>query len=99
MHEAIFARQPQWSNMSNQAAANAFASLAEELGMDGTALSACLSSDQYQQHIESAFQSAIQANVPGTPTFIVNGRQVDATQLTAAIDAALAASGGAGGES
>jgi protein-disulfide isomerase len=99
MHEAIFMRQQQWSNMSNQAAASAFAAMGAELGMDGEALAACINSNQYQAHVQSAFQSAIAANIQATPTFVVNGRSVNAMELTPAIDAALAASSDAGGES
>jgi protein-disulfide isomerase len=99
MHEAIFMRQAQWSNMSNQAAASAFAALGAELGMDGEELAACMNSNRYQQHVQSAFQSAIAANIQATPTFVVNGRSVNAMELTPAIDAALAASSDAGGES
>jgi protein-disulfide isomerase len=99
MHEAIFLRQTQWSNMSNQAAASAFAAMGAELGLDGEALAACINSDEYTAHIQSAFQAAIAANIQGTPTFIVNGRSVNAMELMPAIDAALAASSDAGGES
>jgi protein-disulfide isomerase len=100
MHEAIFLRQSQWSNMSNQAAASAFAAMGAELGMDGEALAACINGNQqHQQHVQSAFQSAIAANIQATPTFVVNGRSVNAMELTPAIDAALAASSDAGGES
>ena len=41
----------------------------------------------------AARQASMNASIMQTPTFVINGRQYDATQLRNAVDAALAAQG------
>ncbi|NJL05073.1 MAG: thioredoxin domain-containing protein [Chloroflexaceae bacterium] len=93
MHDQIFLTQPEWSPLSNDGARNHFTRLAGGLGLDQTAFSGCLAAGEFRAHVAGAYQAAQAAGIPATPTFIVNGQQVSATQLEAAIQAALAASG------
>jgi protein-disulfide isomerase len=50
-----------------------------------------MSSGTYAAAIERGRQEGNQIQIPGTPTFVIDGKQHDAQQLQAAIDAALAA--------
>jgi len=50
---------------------------ARELGLDSSAFNSCLDSGKYVAQVQSDTNSAGQAGVRGTPTFILNGRQVN----------------------
>ena len=52
-----------------------------------------LKSEKFVATLEAAQQQSGQRGVQATPTFEVNGRLVDASQLEAAIEAALQAPG------
>ncbi len=93
MHDQIFRTQPEWSQLSNDGARNYFTRLAGGLGLDQTAFRGCLGTGEFRAHVAGAYQAAQAAGIPATPTFVVNGQQVSATQLEAAIQAALATSG------
>lgn len=91
MHNVIFARQREWSNDRN--ITPRLTRYAEELGLDTAAFGECLSSGKYTQPIQEAVQTGEQAGVRATPTFFVNGRQVETGALINEIEAALAAGG------
>lgn len=91
MHGEIFRRQPQWSNVAPQGAANLFADYAEEMGLDRGAFESCLDDSEIAQHVQQSAALGISEGVQATPTFLVNGQPVGALELTAAIDAAIAA--------
>jgi protein-disulfide isomerase len=88
MHDMLFANQAQWEDLGQPQAQ--FGAYAEQLKLDGAAFNQCLSSGKYAAAIAQAQQEGNQARIPGTPTFIVDGQQLDASQLQGAIDAALA---------
>jgi protein-disulfide isomerase len=70
-----------------------FTNLAESIGLDAQALGDCLGQDTHQRTVDHWKEEADGLNLPGTPTFFVNGRRVnDPTQLEAIIQEALAAS-------
>jgi protein-disulfide isomerase len=89
MHEQIFRNQQQWSRLPEDNAQSVLAQLAGDIGLNGTEFLACMNSDKYDQHIASAYDRAATQGIPATPTFVVNGRQVNATELLPAIDQAL----------
>ncbi len=91
MHGEIFRRQPEWSGMAPQGAANRFVEYAVAMGLDQGEFESCMNDSEIQQHIQQAVALGISEQVQATPTFLVNGRQVTALELTAAIDAAIAA--------
>lgn len=90
MHDILFERQSEWAN---PAATARFVTFAGQLGLDGDAFKSCLESGKYTQDIEAALQAAMDAEIPATPTFVVNGKQVNATLLLPTIDAELRAVG------
>jgi protein-disulfide isomerase len=95
MHEEIFLTQQQWSTIQRQGAVTFFGTLAEDLGLDSEMFATCMAEGTYQEHVAQARNSAMQAQIPGTPSFVVNGQApLNALELTPAIDRALAAQGG-----
>jgi protein-disulfide isomerase len=91
MHDLLFARQRAWSNSS--AIQPLLVSYAEAIGLDRQAFEQALTSEKYVAALEAARQQSGQRGVQATPTFDVNGTLVDASQLEAAINAALQAQG------
>jgi protein-disulfide isomerase len=94
MHDGIFATQATWANLSRNGAINHFGDIVEDTGADRAAFDTCMQEGTYTDHVQSAYQSSIQAGVSATPTFAVDGVQVSALQLMPTVNAALAAEGG-----
>ncbi len=91
MHNRIFEAQSQWAGMPRASAVTRFADMVEEAGLDRAAFETCMADGTYEALVTDAARSATQAGIPGTPTFVVNGNQVNALQLPGAIQAAVAA--------
>jgi protein-disulfide isomerase len=91
MHDLLFARQRAWS--SSSAIQPLLSSYAEAIGLDRAVFDQDIKSETFVAALEAARQQSGQRGVQATPTFEVNGNLVDASQLTAATDAALQAKG------
>ncbi len=91
MHDLLFARQRTWSTSS--AIQPLLGSYAEAIGLDRQAFDQALKSEKFVAALEASRQQSGQRGVQATPTFDVNGRLVNASQLEAAIEAALQAQG------
>ena len=91
MHDLLFTRQRTWS--TSNAIQPLLVSYAEAIGLDRQAFEQALTSEKFVAALETARQQSGQRGVQATPTFDVNGRLVDASQLEAAIEAALQAQG------
>lgn len=91
MHDLLFARQDEWAELDDfDSRAQQYA---QALGLDVAAFGQCLASDIHLEPLRQAQAAAVQAQIPGTPTFFVNGRQVEPEQLPQAIEAELAGGG------
>jgi protein-disulfide isomerase len=91
MHDLLFTRQRAWSSSSD--IQPLLVSYAEALGLDRQAFERALTSKTFVAALEAARQQSGQRGVQATPTFDVGGALVDASQLEAAINAALQAQG------
>jgi protein-disulfide isomerase len=91
MHDLLFARQDEWESDRN--IQPRLESYAAELKLDSAAFSQCLADPTTTSAINAAATASTERGVTGTPSFDVNGQLVDATQLEAAIQAALSAGG------
>jgi protein-disulfide isomerase len=91
MHELLFARQRAWSGGAD--IQPLLGSYAEALGLDRQAFDQALTSQKFVRALETARLESGQRGVQATPTFEVNGKLVDASQLEAAIQAFLQAQG------
>ncbi len=87
MHELLFARQREWSTSAN--ARGLMSGYANALGLDQKAFDQVLDAEKYTPALQAAAQQSSQRGVNSTPTFEVNGKLVDASQLAAAVEAAL----------
>jgi protein-disulfide isomerase len=91
MHDLLFTRQRAWSASND--IQPLLGSYAEAIGHDRQAFDQALASEKFVAALEAARQESGQRGVHATPTFDVNGRLVDASQLEAAVEALLQAQG------
>lgn len=91
MHDLLFSRQREWT--TDRDPARRFAGYAGELGLDRGAFERCQGGDTYAAPLRQAATAATRAGIGGTPTFVVDGRQVETPDLIAAVEAALRAKG------
>jgi protein-disulfide isomerase len=71
MNELLFERQSEWSSLEDMA--SVFKKYAGELSLDQAQFDACLDGKKYAARIQADQQEGQQANVTGTPTFLING--------------------------
>ncbi len=91
MHDLLFARQSEWASLSSPL--DRFVGYAGDLGLDRGTFESCLTNGQHTPHIADSIQAANAVQIVATPTFMVNGQQLNSVQLIPVIDAALAAEG------
>jgi protein-disulfide isomerase len=91
MHDLLFARQSQWENDGN--VVPRLTTYATDIGLNRDTFAQCMASGKWTNAVKQAAAAAEQVGVQFTPTFAVDGKQVDASQLEATIDAALKAKG------
>ena len=72
MHDAIFAEQNEWSGLGTGTTAY-FGDLAVSLGLDGDALTSCMSSGKYDDVVQANLDEGLALGMTGTPSFFVNG--------------------------
>jgi len=90
MHDMLFANQAQWSEVNNPLLQ--FAAYAEQLKLDRDSFLKCMRSGKYTKAITKAVMEGDEAKILATPQFVIDGKQYDAGEIEAAIEAALAAS-------
>lgn len=78
MHDALFARQEEWAGQED--AASVLAELANDIGLDGSAVQACIESGRFADRVQQGVNEGIRLGVNGTPTFFVNGHQLVGVQ-------------------
>lgn len=88
MHDMLFVNQRQWAGLASPD--TQFAGYAAQIGLDRTAFERCMADDTHRSAIEAAGTSAAAQQIPGTPTFVIDGEQYDAATVQSAIEAALA---------
>jgi len=72
MHDALYARQSEWSAARN--AAGKFSDYAKELGLDVNQYDACMKSAKFAGRIQASVEEGAKLGVNGTPTFLIGGR-------------------------
>jgi protein-disulfide isomerase len=87
MHDRLFATQDQWA--SNPQPQSQFVGYAEQLKLNSSTFTQCLTSGKHAAEIAKAQQEGTQIQIPGTPTFVIDGKQYTADQIRGVIDAAL----------
>jgi protein-disulfide isomerase len=74
MHDLLYERMDEWRTPA--AGAPVFGGYARALGLDGASFDTCFAQQQPARRIAASNEEARQRGVRSTPTFFVNGRQV-----------------------
>ena len=74
MHDKIFESQATWSESISVDVA--FAKFAEELGLNLEQYKNDVNSSEIKERVEKNYQSGVRSRVNATPTFFLNGRQI-----------------------
>lgn len=81
MHDKIFENQALWSPMSKDQAVEAFASYAQELGLDVEKFKKDFESREVADAVEQDADEAASAAIQSTPTFFLNGERIQPRNL------------------
>jgi cyclophilin family peptidyl-prolyl cis-trans isomerase len=73
MHDLLYERQQEWSQLSADALETRLVEYAEELELDAERFSEELSDHVYLDKVNADTEGAVQAGLPGTPSYVVNG--------------------------
>lgn len=93
MYDLLFETQPEWGEKSSSQR-DVFFGFAEDLGLDMDEFEAVYDADETIELIRRDKADGMELGVEGTPSFFLNGEQIQPSsfeELTAEIDAALAA--------
>ncbi len=74
MHNMLFQRQAEWSGSAADQIMDLLAGYAQELELDVEQFSRDLADHTYREKVQNSYNAATTMQLPGTPTFIVNGR-------------------------
>jgi protein-disulfide isomerase len=80
MEDALFQRQSAWGSSSRNPT-GAFRDMAKTIGLNLDPYNACMDSRRYAGRIEASHEEGAALGVTGTPTFFVNGRELDNTRF------------------
>jgi len=97
MHDLLFETQDKWNSETTSKPDKYFEGLAEQLGLQMPQYNQCVSSKKYQAKIQAHLKLAEDAQIGGTPTFIINRQQKEGflsyDQFAAWVDQELAKGG------
>ncbi|MBX7250938.1 MAG: DsbA family protein [Candidatus Promineofilum sp.] len=79
MHDSLFTRQADWSGQTT-GLNDIFTGLATDLGLDGDAFAACLTSGRFDDLIQANQDEGFALGVNGTPAFFINGFPISGAQ-------------------
>ncbi len=79
--DAMFEHQADWAGRGSSDPSSKFRDYARTAGVDVAKYDACMDSKRYAGRIEYSHQIGLSRGVTGTPTFFVNGRQLDTRQF------------------
>ncbi len=74
MHDLIFQRQQEWTGLPTDQMPQVLAGYAKELGLDVDRFTKDLENHTYRDKVMRQYQDAVNMGLPGTPSFIINGR-------------------------
>lgn len=90
MHDLLFARQAEWSDMPLEEFPDYVMGLANELGLDIEQFTADLESDEVKERVQRDLDESMKLGLPGTPALLFNGQFYggpnDLVNLSAIVD-------------
>ncbi len=81
MHDLLYERQQEWSQLSIDETQTKLVEYAEELGLDVERFSQELNDHVYKEKVDADTESAIASGLGGTPSYIINGVVYPTQQL------------------
>lgn len=79
MHDVLFEKQNEWSNLSVDKRTEAFQQYAQSLQLDVNKFNAAMESDNISRYISYQREVGSKAGVNATPTFFLNGEKLDSS--------------------
>jgi protein-disulfide isomerase len=76
MHDALYENQKEWSELGASAAEDKIVGYAKNLGLDSDKLKTDIDAEKYKQVIQQDMADGNALGIQGTPTFYINGTQV-----------------------
>jgi len=77
MHDMIFLNQRQWSGLPKDKVAGQFLTYAKQINLDTEAFSQCVAVPEVERKVREFQKDSLGLNLPGTPSFAVNGEVLD----------------------
>ena len=75
MHDLLFDRQPEWSNLEPAAFPDWLITAAGDLDLDTTLFEEDLRGGRFAQRMQDAYDEAYRMGIPGTPFIVINGQR------------------------
>lgn len=82
MHELLYSRQSDWNTKTVTDVMPVLEGYAKELGLDTARFSQEMAERKYKAKIDAAYQQAVEAGMPGTPTFFLNGVYISSEHMS-----------------
>lgn len=79
MHDQLFATQEQWEKLSNGDAKKFFINLAQQIDLDTETFESDMNSSTVRNEVNDDYDLAVSLGLSGTPTFFLNGEQINLT--------------------
>lgn len=92
MYQRLFETQAQWGEQQTSRA-DLFRTFAGDLGLDMGAYDTAVAASATRERIEADFNDGQYLGISGTPTFLLNGEEIELTQLSDLTDALDRATG------
>lgn len=87
MHDLLFANQKSWEGSNN--AAETFEGYAGEIGLDMEQYKKDVADGTTAANVQADFKAGEEANVQGTPSFFLDGKQIESPQTFEEFDALI----------
>ena len=74
-HDALFEKQPQWSNLASSELQNTFTEFATEMGLQAASFESCMQSPNIADEVNKDTLEAASFGATGTPTFFIGNEK------------------------
>lgn len=89
MHDALFANQEQWANLSGDAVVEKYKEYATAAKLNANNVASCVTSEKYKAQVDADGELGMRVGASGTPTFFIEGQPLVGAQPLSAFEAAI----------
>jgi protein-disulfide isomerase len=89
MHDELFGKQAEWSNLAAADAVAKFGQYADGIGISGSKLVDCVNSGKFTKVVDDDTALGTKIGVSGTPSFVINKEMLVGAQPMSAFEAAI----------